>query len=88
MFAIENIAKEIGTIEAKKISWDKNQTERTETPVKLVSCDDLLPGQSNNEALNLKDMFKGRKKSDLLCPVGEDSMPLEGNFGADRFDYF
>ena len=33
-------------------------------------------------------MFKGRKKSNMLCPVGEESLLLEGSFGSDKFDYF
>ena len=44
MFAIENIDKEIGTIEARRVSWGSDGQKRKEIPVTLVNCDELLPG--------------------------------------------
>ena len=93
MFAIEDIDPSIGRIEANLISWQANTSNPESTPVTLVSCKELqagglYEGQTNNEALDFVNPFQGRKQyKDLLCPVGLQSLTLQGNFGSENFTY-
>ena len=94
MFAIKNLDPYYGTIEATQVTWNANvgSEGKVEIPIKLVDCDELLAGgayegQSNNEALDVKDIFKGRQNARFLCPVEVEEMTLQGDYGTENFSY-
>ena len=45
MFAISEISPEIGSVEAHHVTWPHNSgREKKKRPIRLVSCNELLPG--------------------------------------------
>ena len=67
-FAITNIDPSLGTIAAEHVSWGpyQDRSQRVETPITLVDCNELLPGgayenQKNSHVIDYANIFKGRR---------------------------
>ena len=91
MFAIEDLDPKIGHISASYTRWNQDEG-RIEKQIKMVSCSQLMEGgmyyqRTNNKAFRVDNLLKGRKDSAFLCPVELDSLELQGNFGADNFNF-
>ena len=90
MFAISEIPKEIGTVQAQKISWSPNSNEKAYSePITLTDCATMQKEASNNAAFEISQSFKNRRPEvQFLCPVDLDSLHLQGNINsAESFQY-
>ena len=90
MFAISEIPKEIGTVQAQKISWSPNSNEKAYSePITLTNCATMQKEESNNAAFEISQSFKNRRPEvQFLCPVDLDSLHLQGNINsAESFQY-
>lgn len=85
MFAVEDIDPRIGRLEVEYTTWNWTDGKKS-TRIKMVPCND--PNYvSNNSAFSVENILKGRKDNKFLCPDELESLKIQGNYGAENFNY-
>ena len=92
MFAISDIDPAIGEISITVVRRNTAMDKKEVIPLKLVNCKELLEGgqyegQSNNAYFDLVNLVGIDDTSSFLCPVGLDSLIVQGQFNSKQFDY-
>ena len=88
-FAVESIDKRIGRIEVVQIDWSGVDGIKRETPIDLVSCEELLPYglDLTNEWTKARVASKNWTEPSFLCPDQTQEMGVWGSYNDKNFRY-